>query len=534
MAQGSPILRGRSLSVRASILSTVFVVALAAVIIGVLGLVELQQVSGDGEKIYTESYEPSQDVANLGENIYRVRWAARSKSAAPDQKSKSYYQEELDKAIKIVTDSTQIYKSRAIGDDQRKEIEAFSQNWNAYNEYREQTNELIAQGKAAQAQAFIAEKLNPAIASAQESLDKLGKVSEEQATRHIDRMRNTNSNARLTIIAALIICVGAAVGLALRTAASIMNPLDKIRAVLAAVADGDLTRRAEVAQNNELGQMAQALTRAIDRMRTMVKTMVDSSSAMTQRAAQLQSSSHNLSGMASETTDQVTRIHTATTDVAAGIQSVAGGATQMGASIREIASNAQKAAQVANEAVSVAGATDEIMSRLGASSMEIGNVIKLINAIAEQTNLLALNATIEAARAGDAGKGFAVVANEVKDLAQETSRATDDISQRVEAIQTDAGGAAQSISGVTEVIGQIDSYQTTIASAVEEQSATTNSMASDLEHASDDVSRITEGIDKVRQAAEATGAGVHEVGDAATEMAALSAELQSTVAAYRY
>ena len=135
------------------------------------------------------------------------------------------------------------------------------------------------------------------------------------------------------------------------------------------------------------------------------------------------------------------------------------------------------------------------MSRLGTSSAEIDNVIKLITSIAEQTNLLALNATIEAARAGEAGKGFAVVASEVKDLAQETARATGDISARVEAIQKDTGGAAASISGVTEVIGQIDSYQSAIASAVEQQSATTAGMAQELETAAEHTGRITTNVD---------------------------------------
>jgi methyl-accepting chemotaxis protein len=237
--------------------------------------------------------------------------------------------------------------------------------------------------------------------------------------------------------------------------------------------------------------------------------------------------------VARNASDQAGVISSATHDVTTGIQSVAGGATQMGASIQEIAASAQRAARVAAEAVVVAGSTDDIMGRLGASSAEIGNVIKLITAIAEQTNLLSLNATIEAARAGEAGKGFAVVASEVKDLAHETATATEGISRRVEAIQEDTTAAASSISGVTDVISQISSHQATIASAVEEQSVTTNSMAADLERASDDTARISAGITNVLDVLNSAGTDARSVADAAEHLATMSSELQAAVATFR-
>src|SRR3712207_4671236 len=148
----------------------------------------------------------------------------------------------------------------------------------------------------------------------------------------------------------------------------------------------------------------------------------------------------------------------------------------MGASINEIAQNAAEAARVAGTAVQAAEETTRTVSKLGVSSQEIGEVVKTITSIAEQTNLLALNATIEAARAGEAGKGFAVVANEVKELAQETAKATEDIARRVDAIQADTAGATTAISGIAGIISQINDFQLTIASAVEEQGATTAEM----------------------------------------------------------
>jgi len=173
------------------------------------------------------------------------------------------------------------------------------------------------------------------------------------------------------------------------------------------------------------------------------------------------------------------------------------------------------------------------MGKLGESSAEIGNVIKTITAIAEQTNLLALNATIEAARAGELGKGFAVVASEVKDLAQETARATEDISKRVEAIQADTSGAVTAIAEISAVIARISEFQTTIASAVEEQTATTAEMNRSVGEAASGTGEIASNITGVAEAARITSQGVTETTQATSELARMSTELSGLVASFR-
>src|SRR5690606_39234231 len=178
-----------------------------------------------------------------------------------------------------------------------------------------------------------------------------------------------------------------------------------------------------------------------------------------------------------ETAAQSTVAAAAADEVSRNVLTVSSGAEQMGAAINEISQSANDAATVAARGVDKAAETTQRVERLGDSSLEIGAVIKVITAIAEQTNLLALNATIEAARAGEAGKGFAVVASEVKELAQETARATEDIARKVEAIQTDTTGAVSAIDEISQIVASINDFQLTIASAVEEQTATTNEMS---------------------------------------------------------
>jgi methyl-accepting chemotaxis protein len=206
----------------------------------------------------------------------------------------------------------------------------------------------------------------------------------------------------------------------------------------------------------------------------------------------------------------------------------------MGASIREISTSANEGAKVAGQAVSVAESAAETMGRLGESSVEIGTVIRTITSIAEQTNLLALNATIEAARAGEAGKGFAVVAGEVKDLAQETAKATEDIARRVEAIQADGQRAVEAISEITRIIASINDYQVTIASAVEEQTATTSEMNRNISEAAQGSADIAGSIGGVAQATQTTAEGTAESRQAAGDLASVATELRDLVSRFRY
>ena len=177
----------------------------------------------------------------------------------------------------------------------------------------------------------------------------------------------------------------------------------------------------------------------------------------------------------------------------------------------------------------MASSAQDTVASLGESSAEIGQVIKVITSIAQQTNLLALNATIEAARAGDAGKGFAVVANEVKELAKETARATEDIGQKIEAIQGDTRGAVTAISEIAEVIGRINDIQTTIASAVEEQTATTNEIARSVTEAAGGANGIADDITQVSSAADDTRQGAQNTLQSATELATMASELKTLV-----
>ncbi len=241
-----------------------------------------------------------------------------------------------------------------------------------------------------------------------------------------------------------------------------------------------------------------------------------------------------MSGGADTNSEQATMASSAAEQVSMSVEAVATGIEQMTASIHEIARNSQEAAQVAADAVASARSTNQLITHLGERSNEISGVAKVISEIAQQTNLLALNATIEAARAGESGRGFAVVADEVKELARGTAAATEDISSRMVSIQEDINGAVSAIGEIAEVVDRISEIQTSIALAVEEQTATASEISRSINEAAHGTSEIAEHALQVAQSAQVTADGAGATRRAAENLSSMADELKKLVAEFHY
>ena len=368
-----------------------------------------------------------------------------------------------------------------------------------------------------------------------DGLDKLVKTAQDEAAAAAAEARSSASSTRNLATTLGILALLGSIALAVLLTLSITGPLGTLRTRLTDIAEGegDLTKRLDASGADEFTGVSRTFNMFVEKIAATVRGIAESAAAVAAASEQLTATSTQIMTSSQRTSTQSGVVVTAADEVSGNVQTVAAGAEELSASIREIASNATEAARVGDQTMSAARTTNTLIGKLGESSKEIGDVVKVITAIAEQTNLLALNATIEAARAGEAGKGFAVVAGEVKDLAQETATSTGNIAARVQSIQQDTAAAVAAISEIVEIIGRLGDYQTTIASAVEEQTATTNEMSRNINQAAASSAEIATNIADIAEAARTTTSGVSETQQAAQELSQMSHQLRGLVSQFR-
>jgi methyl-accepting chemotaxis protein len=366
------------------------------------------------------------------------------------------------------------------------------------------------------------------------SLEEMADSNDELLKKNTDEMLAANSSLVWTMWGTVLAAIAFGSFIAVYLSRRISKAASSALGQAEAIAGGDLTGEVvKVDSNDELGDLATAMNKMQGNLVKMIVAVAENAQQVANASEEFSAVSQQITSNSEETSAQANVVSNATDQVNRNLQTVASGAEEMSTTIQDIAKNATESARVAGEAVKTAESTNATISKLGVSSAEIGQVIKVITSIAQQTNLLALNATIEAARAGEAGKGFAVVANEVKELAKQTAKATEDISQKIAAIQSDTKGAVDAIATIGAVINQISDISSTIATAVEEQSATTNEMSRNVTEAAKGSNEITQNIAGVSQAAQGTSSSAHESMKAAHQLAQMSTQLRGLVEQFR-
>ena len=506
------------------------IVELLMITLGVFSIIQLSRVNASTVDIATNWLPSVKVLGEIHSITADIRRHELNHVLRTDKQQEAEEVAAIAKASDLLASAEKRYEPEITSPEEKKLYDDFLAGWDKKVQNQNQVLELSAGNRKAEATQLTMSTGKELFTEVEKKLQEDVDLNDKGAAESAKQAAAAYSSARYWVIGILIGSMGLGVVMAASLARSISSSATRMLAMIQQVAAKNLAiDDMEIASRDEIGQAGVALNEMKNGLHTVIQSIAETATHVASASEELSSTSQQISANSEETSTQAGVVASSAQQVNQNLQSVSTGADEMTTTIQSIASNAHEAATVASNAVQTAQSANATVGKLGRSSAEIGEVIKVITSIAQQTNLLALNATIEAARAGEAGKGFAVVANEVKELAKQTAKATEDISRRINAIQTDTKGAVDAIASISGVINQINGISGTIATAVEEQSATTNEMTRNVTDAAKGSGEITLNIAGVAEAGRGTSNSAHESQKAANELAEMAVQLRSLV-----